>query len=114
MRRRKMSLSEAIELFGFHLSCCQVTKELIGSTFRKLCFSVHTDKNKEISSQKSGEMIGKFTEAKKVLLENIKAITQTGTEANKKVNSTFVDYIKTADLKNRKSPFSVYKKGKGK
>jgi len=114
MRRQPMSLSEAIELFGFQHPGCKVTKELIGKIFRKLCFSVHTDKNKSISKKESGEMISKFTEAKKVLLANFDAIPKTKDGDSKPTNSIFVDYLKTVDTKNRKSPFTVYKKGKGK
>ena len=74
MTRRKMGLAEAIKIFGLQHPGCKVTKELIGKTFRTLCFSVHTDKNKSISKKESGEMIGKFTEAKKTLLANFDAI----------------------------------------
>ena len=113
MRRRKsMSLIEAIDIFGFDHPGCKVTKDLIGKTFKKLCFAVHPDKNKTISKEQAAIMVTKYSDAKKVLLENIEAIPETKVEG--KVNSVFVDYLKTVDTKNRKSPFTVYKKGKGK
>ena len=112
MVRRKMGLAEAIKIFGFQHPGCKVTKELIGKTFRTLCFSVHTDKNKSISKKECGEMIGKFTEAKKTLLANFDAIPKTKEDDSTPANSIFVDYLKTVDVKNRPSPFTVYKKGK--
>lgn len=113
MRKQPISLAEAIEVFGFRHPGCKVTKDLIGKTFRKLCFSVHTDKNKTISKKESGELIGKFTEAKKVLLENFTAIPKTKEGDTSAVSTVFVDYLKTVDAKNRKNPFTIYKKGRG-
>ena len=114
-RRTKISLAEAIDLFGFQHPGCIVTKELIGKTFRKLCFAVHPDKNPdEVHKKMAGIMIGKYAEAKKVLLANFASIPKSQEGDAKKVNTVFVDYIKTVDAKNRKSPFTIYKKGRGK
>jgi len=113
MRRRKsMSLIEAIDIFGFDHPGCKVTKDLIGKTFKKLCFAVHPDKNKTISKEQASILITKYTEGKKILLENFAAIPKA--KEGEKSNTVFVDYLKTVDTKNRKSPFTVYKKGKGK
>ena len=111
-RRKIMSLAEAIDIFGMGHPGCKVTKDLIGKTFRKLCFTVHPDKNKTISKEQAAIMVTKYSDAKKVLLENFAAIPKA--KEGEKSNTVFVDYLKTVDTKNRKSPFTVYKKGKGK
>lgn len=105
----KTTLSEALVIFGFD-SGINITMKLIKKTFRKLVLKHHPDKGGD------AKKLAKVVEAKEVLIKNFDALATDTSDGSgrtvKSVGSVFVDWLKTADVKNVKNPFTTYKKGR--
>lgn len=108
-RFNKTTLSEACEIFNF-TSETVVTLDLIKKTFRKLVLKHHPDKGG------NAKKLAKVVESKEVLIKNFDALATNNPNGAKKtvksVGSVFVDWLKTADVKNVTNPFTTYKKGR--
>ena len=105
----KTTICEALDAFGFK-SGCNITKEIITKKFRELALKHHPDKGGD------AKKLSKIVEAKEVLLRDFESVVTTTIDAEGKtiqsVGSVFIDFLKTADIKNVKNPFTVYQKGK--
>jgi len=112
-RRNKMSLSEALGIFDFQ-SGCNITKDKIKKTYRRLAMKYHPDKNP--GNKEAEAKFKQCANAYETLLEEFDSIATTTTDADGKpiqsVGSVFIDFLKVADTKNMKNPFTVYQKGK--
>ena len=105
----KMTLAEALEIFGFTAGNT-ITKRFIMYKFRKLALQHHPDKGGD------AKKLSKVVEAKKVLLRDFDSIAMIDEKGKpvKSVGSVFVDFLKTANTKNIKNPFTIYRKGRTK
>jgi len=107
----KMLIGEALQIFDFEFGC-NITKKMIMQKFRALSLKHHPDKGGD------AKIFSKVVEAKEVLLRDFDMLATTTPDANgkpiKSVDSVFVDWLKTADTKNIKNPFTVYRHGKTK
>lgn len=124
MRRRRYKRFDYYAELGVKQDA---STEDIKRAYRRLAMKYHPDKNLLLSSKEADENLVKFkriAEAYEVLsdVEKRKAYdsdqhplvaTAKSKSTKKKEPSPFVDFIKTADLRGRKSPFTVYQKGKG-
>lgn len=108
-RYNKMLISEAFEIFGFD-SNSEITKKTIMKRFRKLSLLNHPDKGGD------GKVFAKIVKAKEILLQDFDTIATTTFDKDgkpiKSVGSVFIDWLKVADTKNIKNPFTVYQQGK--
>jgi len=104
----KMSLNEALQIFDFEFGC-KITKKVIIQKFRKLSLKHHPDKGGD------AKKFSKVVEAKSILIRDFETIkTDIDGKPIKSVGSIFVDWLKTADTKNIKNPFTIYRKGRTK
>jgi hypothetical protein len=113
IHRKEMSLGEALAVFDFNLEA-NITENLIKSKFRELALLIHTDKNKTIDKKEAGEKLASIVSAKKILLKNLDILITPENRSkiiNEKLDTTFIDFIKGSDDKNK--PFTIYKKGRG-
>ena len=107
-RLNKTTLGEAFLIFGFS-NGCKITKKIIAQKYRKLAITNHPDKGGD------AKKFAKIAEAKEVLIREYESIkTESIENTIKSVGSVFVDWLKVADTKNRKNPFTIYKKGRTK
>ena len=108
-RLNKMTIGEAFCVFDFE-SGCKITKKIIMQKFRKLVLLHHPDKGGD------AEKFSKIVEAKQILLQELSVIATTTLDGKpvKSVGSVFVDWLKVADTKGGKNPFTTYKKGRTK
>lgn len=105
----KTTLSEALVIFRF-TSKTSITMDLIKRTFRKLARINHPDKGGD------PKKMAKISEAYQVLKRDFDALATKNpgkkSKTVKSVGSVFVDFLKTADVKNVESPFTTYRKGR--
>lgn len=109
----KMSLNEALSIFGFELGC-EITKDIIADVFRKLSFKYHPDKNPNTNPKELRVKFTKIVEAKEVLLrefETIKTDSNTTNIKNIKFDSSFAQEI-INNVKSKNDKFTTYQKGK--
>jgi len=110
----KMSLNEALGVFGFE-SGCDITKDIIVNKFRKLSFKYHPDKNPGMDIKELGARFTKIVEAKEVLSRELEAIKTSpdsdSKSASTKFNSSFAQEI-INNIKSKSGKFTTYQKGK--
>lgn len=109
----KMTMGEALGIFDFK-SGDEITKDTIKRTFRRLAMKCHPDKNK--GDKKAEAKFKLLNNAYEILSQNFDSIaTITPTKdgvPTKSVGSVFVDWLKVADTKGIKNPFTTYKQGR--
>ena len=104
----KTTLGEAFLIFGFSTGC-KITKKIIAQKYRELAMANHPDKGG------NAKKFAKIAEAKEVLIREYESIkTNSNGKSVKTVGSVFVDWLKVADPKKVKNPFTIYQKGRTK
>lgn len=107
----KMSLQEALNIFDFE-SGCEITKNMIKRTYRRLAVKYHPDKN--LGDKTAEAKFKKLADAYEVLIRDFDAIATTtpGPDGKpvKSVGRIFVDFIKSVDIKGMGNPFTTYQR----
>lgn len=114
----KMTLSEALDVFGLSYRDGDITEDLIKKTYRRLAMKYHPDKNQGPGQFIAETKFKKVANAYEVLTKNLNNVINddepkdASDQSTHKANKEFMDFIKKIKPTSKKGydPFTTYQR----